>query len=108
LISQNTDLCCWREISKWVLSILVAFNAGKYSIDGKLGTKGPNALNDIVIRAKVGKCSRCLVFEILVDILEERRHHYLHIQEGQVLVQHAGVCKETTIRVVISNVDQHR
>jgi hypothetical protein len=52
LISQNIDLCCWRESSKWVLSVLVAFNImGEYSIDWKLDTKGVNALNDIMIRA---------------------------------------------------------
>jgi hypothetical protein len=43
---------------------------GEYSIDGKLGMKGANALNDIVIRAEVGK-RRFLVLEILFEILED-------------------------------------
>jgi hypothetical protein len=70
LISQNIDLCRRREIGKWVLLVLVTFNMGEYSIDGELGTKGANALYDVMIWAEVGK-RRCLVFEIPFEILED-------------------------------------
>jgi hypothetical protein len=53
-----------------MLSILVAFNVEEYNIEGELGTKGANALNDIVIRAEICK-RRCLVFEIPFEILED-------------------------------------
>jgi hypothetical protein len=49
---------------------LGGFNMREYSIEGKLGTKGANALYDIMIRAEVGK-RRCLVFKIPFEILED-------------------------------------
>jgi hypothetical protein len=70
LISQNVDLCHWREIGKGVLLVLVAFNMREYSSDGKLGTKGANALYDVMIWAEI--CKRgCLVIEIPFEILED-------------------------------------
>jgi hypothetical protein len=70
LISQNIDLCRWREIGKGVLLVLVAFNMREYSsIEGKLGTKGANALCNVMVQAEVGK-RRCLVSEIPFEILE--------------------------------------
>jgi hypothetical protein len=99
LISQNIDLGCWWKICEGVLSVLVALNMGKYNIDGELGTKGANALNDIMIQMKVGKC-RCLLvlFKMPLDILEDgdvicinrkgggvsnnkRMHARIHLQE---------------------------
>jgi hypothetical protein len=46
------------------------FTDRESSIEGKLGTKGANALYDVVIWAEVGK-RRCLVFKIPFEILED-------------------------------------